>query len=284
MPESFHGSSLPSVMQRVRDTLGPDAMILRTAVRPGRGGDIVEIVAAAAPEVEALRARLDGPRVRRRDRGNRPEPYRIAFVGPPGGGKTTAVVKLALAARAAPRGGRPLGIITLDTWRAGAVDELGSYADAAGIPFEAADSLEEVSAAMESLARCDVILVDTPGCGPGTPEERRGWWPALRSLRPDEVHAVVPAGLRIEVAFAALETLAPLQTTHLLLSHLDSLPGDAGLAALARALDRPARWVVDSADPRRPVRPARGRILSALALDSDPLAGGVGGNAGRRVG
>lgn len=271
MPESFHGSSLPDVMKKVRANLGPDAMILRTAVRPGRGGDIVEIVAAPASEVESLRSRLRGPAPRPRETGRdggRPESYRIAFVGPGGAGKTTALVKLALAAASAPdRRPRPVGILTLDTWRAGALEELTTWADVLGVPLEVVDSVAEIPQALESLARCDVLLIDTPGCGHGTPAPRRSWWPILEALRPHEVHAAVPAPWRTEVARATVRALEGVHPTHLLVTQLDAAPGDRAMVELVRTLDMPVRWVTDSPEHSVVVKPASSRILSSLEVE-----------------
>jgi len=287
MPESFHGSSLPDVMKKVRATLGPEAMILRTAVRTGRGGDVVEIVAAPATEVEELRSRLRGPTPRARGtggEGGRPESYRIAVVGPGGAGKTTALVKLALAAASAPdERTRPVGILTLDTWRAGALEELTTWADVLEVPLEVVDSEAEIPAALESLARCDVILIDTPGCGYGTPAARRIWWPLLGALDPHEVHAAIPVSYRIDVARATLRALEPLNPTHLLLTQVDATPGDAGMVELARALDRPVRWLTDSAEHSVPVKPADSRILTALGTESRAASMG-GAGSGRPSG
>ena len=282
MPESFHGSSLHDVMKKVRATLGPEAMILRTAVRAGRGGDIVEIVAAPATEVEELRSRLRGPAPRARGtgtEGGRPESYRIALVGPGGAGKTTALVKLALAAASASdQRARPVGILTLDTWRAGALEELTTWADVLGVPLEVVDSEAEIPEALESLSRCDVILIDTPGCGYGTPAARRIWWPLLEALKPHEVHAAIPVSYRIDVARATLRAVEPLNPTHVLLTQVDATPGDAGMVELARALDRPVRWLTDSAEHSVPVKPADSRILTALGTESRAASRGGSGS------
>ena len=290
MPESFHGSSLPDVMKKVRANLGPDAMILRTAVRAGRGGDIVEIVAAPAAEVESLRSRLKGPAPRPRETGKdggRPESYRIAFVGPGGAGKTTALVKLALAAASAPdRRPRPVGILTLDTWRAGALEELTTWADVLGVPLEVVDSVAEIPQAQESLNRCDVILIDTPGCGHGTPAARRSWWPVLEALRPHEVHAAVPAAWRTDVARATVRALEGVRPTHLLVTQVDAAPGDRAMVEMVRTLDMPVRWVTDSPEHSVVVKPASSRILTSLEVErkgsrspAGQAAAGTGGAA-----
>jgi flagellar biosynthesis GTPase FlhF len=288
MPESFHGSSLPDVMKKVRANLGPDAMILRTAVRAGRGGDIVEIVAAPAAEVESLRSRLKGPAPRPRETGKdgaRPESYRIAFVGPGGAGKTTALVKLALAAASAPdRRPRPVGILTLDTWRAGALEELTTWADVLGVPLEVVDSVAEIPHALESLNRCDVILIDTPGCGHGTPAARRSWWPILEALRPHEVHAAVPAAWRTDVARATVRALEGVRPTHLLVTQVDAAPGDRAMMEMVRTLDMPVRWVTDSPEHSVVVKPAGSRILTSLEVERkgsrSPAAQAAAGTGG----
>ena len=90
----------------------------------------------------------------------RPESRVIAFVGPTGVGKTTTIAKLADAYVA---NGKKVGLITTDTYRIAAIEQLKTYAKILEIPVEVAYKPEELTKAMERLRHCDVILVDTSG-------------------------------------------------------------------------------------------------------------------------
>jgi len=274
MPEHFQGTQVGQVLTQVREALGEDALILRTQVRQERGQEVVEIVAAGADEVDAIRARLRGPRIRPAHRSSHRRPFhRIAVVGAEGSGKTTAVLKLARSAENRPGQGRCLGLLTLDVFRDSAVEELRRHAVEAGLPLEVVESPLEIPAALLSLrGHCDILLVDTPPLAPGTPAESRGWLASLEALRPDEVHVALPAGLRAEVAARMWTGVAGARPTHILPTRVDHLPDDRGLAELVRALDRPVRWYSDSPDPMRTVLPAEGRILTALQGKAPPAS------------
>ncbi len=87
-------------------------------------------------------------------------PVRLCFVGPTGAGKTTTIAKLAAHYRL--NQGRRVALITTDTFRVAAVEQLRSYADIIGVPCLVALRPQELPGLVAS-AQADVILVDTPG-------------------------------------------------------------------------------------------------------------------------
>jgi len=84
-----------------------------------------------------------------------------AFVGPTGVGKTTTIAKLA--AQLILQDNRRPALITTDTYRIAAVDQLRTYATILGIPLEVAFTPEDIPAIFNRLNEHDVILVDTAG-------------------------------------------------------------------------------------------------------------------------
>jgi len=85
----------------------------------------------------------------------------IALIGPTGVGKTTTIAKLA--AQHALVQKKPVGLITMDTYRIAAVDQLKSYARIIGIPIEVVHNQAEIGPALARLAGCSLILIDTAG-------------------------------------------------------------------------------------------------------------------------
>jgi flagellar biosynthesis protein FlhF len=85
----------------------------------------------------------------------------IALVGPTGVGKTTTIAKLAGKLSLIDK--KSVGLITIDTYRIGAVDQLRAYADIMNIPFKAVLTCKELEGALLSMSKCDVVLVDTTG-------------------------------------------------------------------------------------------------------------------------
>lgn len=86
---------------------------------------------------------------------------KVALIGPTGVGKTTTIAKLA--GRLALIDKKKVGLITIDTYRIGAVEQLKTYAEIMNIPFKVVITLKEMNEAIEELKDCDVILIDTTG-------------------------------------------------------------------------------------------------------------------------
>lgn len=271
--ETFRGPELHKLVSQVRRTMGEDAMIIRTGKRKVAGQTLVEVVAAPAATVEAFRARLDGGRAAAlRARNGRPRigPYVVALVGPTGVGKTSTVMKIALHPRALGR--RKVGLITLDTFRPGAVEELQTYAEIAGLPLEVLYHRQELPGALQRLRDCDVIVVDTPGRSPRADAAGAEWRQILESARADEVHLVLPAGVRIDVALRMKTALSSCEPTHALYTKLDETGGDEGLAELAEAVALPVRWVADGQEIPGELQPGGPRILASLGLVTEAPA------------
>lgn len=86
----------------------------------------------------------------------------IMLVGPTGVGKTTTLAKLA--ARFSFIEHRyKVGIITLDTYRIGALEQLFQYAKMMKLPFEDVVDTQDFQKALDTLSYCDLILIDTVG-------------------------------------------------------------------------------------------------------------------------
>ncbi len=84
-----------------------------------------------------------------------------ALVGPPGAGKTTTLVKLAVNYGLACR--RPTLLISMDNFRIAAADQLRSYAGILGVGIQVLDTVSALAQTIEENRSKDLILIDTPG-------------------------------------------------------------------------------------------------------------------------
>ncbi|MCL2216049.1 MAG: flagellar biosynthesis protein FlhF [Defluviitaleaceae bacterium] len=86
----------------------------------------------------------------------------IVFMGPTGVGKTTTIAKLSSVL--ALKHGLRVGLITADTYRIAAVEQLKTYADILGLDIRVIYSPQEMPDHLRALrAKCDLVLVDTAG-------------------------------------------------------------------------------------------------------------------------
>lgn len=271
--QTFRGRDIRRLTLAAEAALGADAMIVRTTVLRTNPPQ-VEVLAASGEDMERLRRRIEPTPLRTPAGGNLGRPLTIALVGPTGAGKTTTLAKLAANPNAF--GGWKVGLLTIDTFRTGALEQLESFAQVMSLPLEVVYSADEVAAAMERLERCDVVLVDSPGRSPRHPEHNRAWTELLGKIAPDEIHLVIPAPMRLDAAIATLDAYEALGVSHLLLSKLDEVPDDAGVADAAVEMRLPARWITDGQEIPIDLHTAVPRILQSVA-------GYTGGLSGMRI-
>jgi flagellar biosynthesis protein FlhF len=89
------------------------------------------------------------------------QPNIYMFLGPTGVGKTTTLAKIA--ARLSLVENKKVGLITADTYRIAAVEQLKTYSEILGIPLEVIYEASELADAIEKFKDKDYILIDTAG-------------------------------------------------------------------------------------------------------------------------
>jgi flagellar biosynthesis protein FlhF len=156
------------------------------------------------------------------------------LVGPPGAGKTTSLIKLALHYGVKAR--RPLHVISLDTLRVGGCDQLLRYTRVIGTNLRTVDHFSALESAL-SEHRTGLTLIDTPGFAPAEDADIEQLALAKRDL-PMEVQLVLPAYTRLDTAERVVARFDALKPARLLLTHMDTAagPGTAMELAMKTAL------------------------------------------------
>nr|MCR5746201.1 flagellar biosynthesis protein FlhF [Lachnospiraceae bacterium] len=85
----------------------------------------------------------------------------IYFIGPTGVGKTTTIAKIASILSVLNR--KKIALLTTDTYRVGAAEQLRTYAGILEVPFRVIYTAEEIKESVQSFKKLDYILVDTAG-------------------------------------------------------------------------------------------------------------------------
>ncbi len=115
----------------------------------------------------------------------------LAFVGPTGVGKTTTLAKLA--ARFSLMERKKVAMITADTYRIAATEQLRTYGKIMGIPVEVADSANDIAGLLAKHKNMDMVLVDTAGRSPSSDEQLEELKEFIAKSHADEIHLVISA-------------------------------------------------------------------------------------------
>lgn len=143
----------------------------------------------------------------------------VVIVGATGVGKTTNLAKLA--ALFSVRERARVALVTTDTYRIAAPEQLRVYANIIGLPMEIVNDAAELKRALVDLRNHDLVLVDTAGGSQfnlAQIEELRGM---LEAAQPDEVLLVLGANTQIEDLRTAVANFRTLRPTALMFSKLD---------------------------------------------------------------
>jgi len=111
------------------------------------------------------------------------------FVGPTGVGKTTTLAKLA--AKLSLIDNKKVGLITADTYRIAAVDQLKTYSEILGIPLSVVYEASELPDVMYKYKDKDVILLDTAGRSHKSDELSRDLQDLMNNLENPEIFLVI---------------------------------------------------------------------------------------------
>ena len=187
-----------------------------------------------------------------------------AFVGPTGVGKTTTLAKLA--AEAIRDRGESVAILTVDTWRVAAVEQLRAFADMLSVPCEVAFTPLDLARLVREHASCDRILIDTSG---RSPFDRSALHALAGTLEPSRatVALCVPAGLRRADAEATLDAFATLNPACAVLTKWDEtkVPGEVLSLLIEKGL--PLSHVTIGQRVPEDILVADAQALAAEALD-----------------
>lgn len=162
---------------------------------------------------------------------------RVLFYGPAGSGKTSALGKLA--ARLVFQEKQKVTLVSLDTLKVGASEEIQSYGDIIGSSVEPHDS------AASSLDANTIALIDTAAL-PRTTEQIDRLRGQIDTLKPNYRFAVLSALMRSDDINAIAGTIAALAPTHFIMSGLDLTDRWGGVFAGFAATSKPLAFTANT--------------------------------------
>ena len=193
----------------------------------------------------------------------------VALVGPTGVGKTTTVAKLAANFKLAQ--GLKAGLVTVDTYRIAAVEQLRTYAEIIDLPLAVANSPGEMARAIDQLGDVDLVLIDTAGRSPRDEVKIRELSEFLDAGQPDEVHLVLSAVAGERSLRAAVDRFAIARADRLILTKLDEADGLGGVLGVLGQANRPVSYITTGQAVPDDIEPADRARLARLILGYEVL-------------
>lgn len=169
----------------------------------------------------------------------------VMLVGPTGVGKTTSVAKLAARYSFLLQKKYKVGLIVLDTYRIGAVEQLMQYARMMKLAIETVVDPSDFASALESLKYCDYILIDTMGSSPYDRNKIEKIYECLdgNDTRYNiDVVLVMPSSIKYEDLKATYENFASLNVDTLMFTKLDETRGFGNIFSLAYEIKKPISY------------------------------------------
>ncbi len=259
-PSELYDTYLALVENEVAEEIATD--LVENVRQALRGDELRDPLAVRKELAKALESMLPtaGP-IRLTTKG---EPYIVALIGPTGVGKTTTIAKLA--ANFCLRERKKVGLITVDTYRIAAVEQLKTYAQIIDVPLEVAMSPDQLKEAVSRLADRDVILIDTAGRSQRDAmkiKELRGFFAAVK---PHETHLVLSSAGNDRVLSEAIDRFREVGVDRVIFTKLDEALGFGVILTCLQRVDARLSYVTTGQDVPSDIEVGEGSALADLIL------------------
>lgn len=194
----------------------------------------------------------------------------VALAGPPGAGKTSTLVKLAM--QYGIPSSKPAQILTLDTFRIAAADELQSYAAILGIGCEVLETAAALGQALEEHRNKSLILIDTPGLASGELEGFEELAEFLRSYPGMDTHLVLPASMRTSDMKRAAQRYEIFGPRKLLFTRLDETETFGPILSQSVRMHKPVSFLARGQRIPEDLERATADTILDLVLKKEPAA------------
>jgi len=195
-------------------------------------------------------------------------PHVVALIGPTGVGKTTTLAKIA--ANLQIREHRRVGLITIDTYRIAAIDQLRKYAELIGSPLKAVNNADDLREAVRAMSDCEFILIDTAGRSPTDTiklNELKGF---LDAANPDEVHLVLSSAASQQCIERAIERFGQVRVDKMIFTKLDEAVHVGVVLNVIRKVNKTLSYVTTGQNVPEDIEVGKGSKLAQMLLGTNP--------------
>lgn len=169
------------------------------------------------------------------------KPLIVALIGPTGVGKTTCIAKLAAISNIIHN--LDVGLISTDTYRLGAIDQLKIFSQISNIDMLVAYEPEDLAKAYESFRKKDIIFVDTAGRSQKNSEQLLKTQEFLRTIDVDETYLVMSATSSANTLNDIVEKFKPLNPKAAIFTKLDEAAAFGNIINIASGYNLPVVYL-----------------------------------------
>lgn len=188
----------------------------------------------------------------------------FAFVGPTGVGKTTTIGKLA-ARYVLQHGADKVALITTDTYRIAAHDQLRSIARILRVPVRVVDEANSLESLLRSLRHCSLVLIDTAGFRHGDPH-LKAQLKALADQQQVKSYLVLSCNSQQQMLKASIHAYGAARLQGCILTKLDETASMGEALGVVMQNRLPVAYTTDGQDIPKNIEVARGHQLVAKAV------------------
>lgn len=192
---------------------------------------------------------------------------RVMVVGPTGVGKTTTIAKLAAIHALWEK--KNILLLTADTYRIAAVEQLRTYAKILGVPMDVVYEPAEIPDILAKHGKPDLVLLDTAGRSQRDArrlEELRALYDAFL---PDTVHLALPANMKYRDMLDVVERMGVVPLSHIIFTKLDETTTYGALLNILLDFARPASFFTTGQNVPNDIEVASGMRLAQMLLKNE---------------
>lgn len=193
-------------------------------------------------------------------------PHLAALIGPTGVGKTTTVAKLA--ANFSLREHKKVGLITLDTYRIAAVEQLKTYAQIIDVPLKVAMTPDEYQDAIFELSDRDVILIDSAGRSQRDSIKIQELRSFFAVAAPHETHLVLSSASSERVIHQAIDRFRPMGFDRVIFTKIDEAVGFGVILGALQKVQARLSYITTGQDVPSDIEIGEPRILAEMIVGS----------------